>query len=806
MPDLTNLIEDIRTTLAYSNMVSPDKMPGYARQYAEECTKLNERLRQCLPHLRGGNVAEAVRLSEASSPNLTETYNLLDFEDRQDWIDVCKTLGLEIPPPLAVHIFQELNDAYLQMASLEPLLKWHRLFNRNSSPTRDRLAVLRSISKADPMNFYWQTDQEALERVRIKELGRDIADTLAKKDMSRLQELYRELTAPGWRTSPPAEYRQKIAVAVLEKNADELMKHFTAFDYDNAAVVYQSMQQVLFANKMKMPAAVETNIRAAVQWIQEETVKTEHLDQFQQEIVELREALDVYTPRQELENLHYALKNTAVQVNQPVPNDLELHYRSRMNYLTNVENRRFYLVVGVFVGALVLVAALFSYAFWESSFAEEVESTLATLQKIESENRIDDIERTLSVIKANVARLPKVKPVMTRLQEMLDKDNIRASEFERYYGQATALLMETVLDREGLQAAKSAVDQADRLKRTEDEQMRFIGLKSKYDQSVSQRQLAADREFSERLGDYRREFNALPRSVNEEYSANNLIDRLSTLETNVRTLLSQSPDISEVQKREGNSLLNLIQTRLRAILQNTSSGNSIGQQGEEENTVAQPLAPEPTSFKDIAEAAAQGTPDDVRHFLDEGGDVNGTYPYSYAYTTGIQSRTVVQNRTLLHHAVEHNPNVEVIKFLVSRGADLNAKHSDGGGTMLHCAAWNNTNAEVLKYLISQGADINAIQYNYMTPLHSAASNNTNIEVLQYLISQGADVNASNGIVSPLSLASQRNANAEILKHLISKGANVNSRDNAGRTALDYASTEEKKAILREAGGKRGSEL
>jgi hypothetical protein len=363
MPDLTNLTEDIRTTLAFPTLASPEKLSGYAQQYAEECAKLNERLKQCLPHLRGGNIAEAVRLAETTSPNIAETFNLLDFEDRQDWIDVCESLGLDMPPALAVGIFQELNDAYLQMTSLEPLLKWHRLFARNGSPLRDRLAVLRSIAKADPMNTYWLTDQETFERARIKELGQEVAEALAKKDMSQVQELYRELTASGWKITPPVEYQQKICTAVLEKYADELMQHFSAFDHNDAAAVYRSMQQVLSANQMAMPATIAKNIRAAVQWIHETANEKRHLNQFQQALGQLQEALDNHSPRPTLENLYFALQNAANQGDQVIPEELESHYRSRVKDMTWSEKYREGMAIAAIVGALMLITAFFIYAF-----------------------------------------------------------------------------------------------------------------------------------------------------------------------------------------------------------------------------------------------------------------------------------------------------------------------------------------------------------------------------------------------------------------------------------------------------------
>jgi len=361
MPDLTNLIEDIRMTLAFPNLASPDKVSGYAQQYAEECTSLNERLKQCLPHLRSGNIAEAVRLAEATSPNITETFNLLDFENRQDWIEVCMSLDLDLPPALAAGIFQELNEAYFQMTSLEPLLKWHRLYARNGSPLRERLAVLRSIAKADPMTTHWQTDQETFERARIKELGQEVTDALAKKDVPQMQQLYRELMASGWRISPPIEYRQKICIAELERYADELIQHFSTFDHNNATAVYQSMQRVLADNQMAMPASVEKIIRAAVQWVKETANEKRDLKQYRRALEQLQSALDGDSSRETLENLYFVLQNAANQADQVISKELDLYYRNRMKNIARSERHQQRIVIAAVSGVLMLVVAFFAY-------------------------------------------------------------------------------------------------------------------------------------------------------------------------------------------------------------------------------------------------------------------------------------------------------------------------------------------------------------------------------------------------------------------------------------------------------------
>jgi len=87
-----------------------------------------------------------------------------------------------------------------------------------------------------------------------------------------------------------------------------------------------------------------------------------------------------------------------------------------------------------------------------------------------------------------------------------------------------------------------------------------------------------------------------------------------------------------------------------------------------------------------------------------------------------------------------------------------------------------------------------------TPLHTAARYNSDVEVLKYLVSHGADVNAKEFYGNtPLHVAAEFNSNVEVLKYLVSQGADVQAKNNDGIAPLDFADTDEKKSILREAG-------
>lgn len=74
------------------------------------------------------------------------------------------------------------------------------------------------------------------------------------------------------------------------------------------------------------------------------------------------------------------------------------------------------------------------------------------------------------------------------------------------------------------------------------------------------------------------------------------------------------------------------------------------------------------------------------------------------------------NKTILMYACWVG-NIDAVKHLVTKGADVNAEDS-GGATALHLAAWKNQTPIAL-YLIENGASGSAMSKDGMTPLDVA---------------------------------------------------------------------------------------
>lgn len=152
----------------------------------------------------------------------------------------------------------------------------------------------------------------------------------------------------------------------------------------------------------------------------------------------------------------------------------------------------------------------------------------------------------------------------------------------------------------------------------------------------------------------------------------------------------------------------------------------------------------------------------IRILLSKGADVNERC------TNGMTSVFIVQSP-------------EILRCLLKHGADLNVRDNNGR-TPLH----NVTSAVIAKLLIERGVDVNARDRAGRTPLHDAQS----CDIAQLLISRGADVNArDNKGMTPLFMMSETfftmgwTEKLRIARFLIENGADVNIRDRYGRTPL-----------------------
>ena len=136
----------------------------------------------------------------------------------------------------------------------------------------------------------------------------------------------------------------------------------------------------------------------------------------------------------------------------------------------------------------------------------------------------------------------------------------------------------------------------------------------------------------------------------------------------------------------------------------------------------------------------------------------------------------------LHHAAYTN-RIEIVKYLVENGAEINARQGDGATALGHSASRGNT--EIAKYLLEKGVNPDLSDDKGATPLHHAAYAG-NMELVKLLIAHHANVNlAQKDGGTALSHASIQKHN-EVAKFLLENKANPNLADNKGSSPLHHA--------------------
>ncbi len=145
----------------------------------------------------------------------------------------------------------------------------------------------------------------------------------------------------------------------------------------------------------------------------------------------------------------------------------------------------------------------------------------------------------------------------------------------------------------------------------------------------------------------------------------------------------------------------------------------------------------------------------------------------------------------LNKALIYNNSIQGAEILINAGADVNClvENHDYPTNALH-TAFEAGNLELAKYLILRGADVNGCAlWNGETLIHQCED----LSFTAFLIEHGANVNCRSNVTFQTPLHTV--CSVEILELLLRHGADANLRDEDGKTPLFYANVEEASLLL-----------
>ena len=133
-------------------------------------------------------------------------------------------------------------------------------------------------------------------------------------------------------------------------------------------------------------------------------------------------------------------------------------------------------------------------------------------------------------------------------------------------------------------------------------------------------------------------------------------------------------------------------------------------------------------------AAGFGREEAVRLLLQRGADINAA---------DASDRSAVDYAFLAERA---SGTARLTRLLVSEGAEFDANATLYGRSRLLDLVVSPGNLEMVRFLVEQGADVNATAYIF-APLENAAARG-HLEIAEFLLEQGADVDLRGGDGNP----------------------------------------------------------
>lgn len=282
MSRVQELVGKIQGVLQSGDLRATDELLQLAQQYKEVCESVLKRLQRCEEYLFQGRYPEAIHLA-SQPPPLLDVVSTLNFPEAQAWHDVLLMYNWPAAPRISTEQAAQLNLAFGQYPSVEPLFKRYRQLVLNNAPLSERLQTLREI-EAKLGRVYPAIDKQIreLEEERLKVIGAELQQAIQRNNLEAVRTLYAELSNPGWRSSVPQQWLQMATTYLqtvqlqelrqeLDKIGQRLRKAMTQRDFTSGQQLYQQWNQLAAQAGLTPGDELWMRYREPCDWVRELT-------------------------------------------------------------------------------------------------------------------------------------------------------------------------------------------------------------------------------------------------------------------------------------------------------------------------------------------------------------------------------------------------------------------------------------------------------------------------------------------------------------------------------------------------------
>lgn len=518
--DVRRVVKNIQRVFSTASDLSTAEAEQLHTLFIACIEEVNARLRRCDELLRRGLRQEALQECE-SGPSLLDLVTELDLPEWEAWAHYASQYGLSEPPSLLIEVASELNAEFTTAASLDSLLRKHRLQALARSPLSARLSLLRTIAERDPGNHAWKEDLTAYEAARLKQVGAEFRQRFEAKDLVGVEALRRELENSRWQTAPPSSIVDPIvrghmqlvredARRRLVRLAQAIDQQFAAFDLPALEMSHEQWQRYAALSGLTDKDSLAAQVDQAFAWLAQEHAAAAGAQEFQSALANFEFALDdSTTSRHELGRLRTIVE----RFDQPIPERILRRCDERQRALIRAEQQRFRLtVLGVGTGIALAGGLLWLVIAWQIS-NRELRNAETTLRRLVAEKAFLQAQETLERLPVSIRQSAVVAGLADEVARRLREESARK---ERFFAQLKAAQAGLVDTWESVQRTQDKLDAVRTIAAGEDEMAALAEVEGELFVVRDQLQDNADERFLKEcrdLAEQLRELEALDESA-----------------------------------------------------------------------------------------------------------------------------------------------------------------------------------------------------------------------------------------------------------------------------------------------------
>ncbi len=530
-------------------------------EYNRQIDSVNRRLQEVGILLHSGHRSQALQDAESLPPVLEEAATL-DFNAAREWAEVCQQHELPQPSQVDLNRASELNNAYFVELRLTPLLVRNRRLALSRAPTEVRIQVLKHLAEEDRSNPIWPQDLIAFEKVRLREIERDLPGIIRAGNITQIEKLRQELSGKWLEPVPDAIRKQVEDIhhalktkaarnALPELEALILAAHQQQDSESLRAALSQWQDRASAAGIARQPEPVA----AAAAWLEQTDQSIARDRLFTNALMELEATLDVTTSSSQLKTELERAWTKVQKFDRALPQVLVTRYETRRAEL-QLDSRRRFVVLAVGTGCLILVIALgVAFAIHLTLQSSQTSQWVSTLEKAVAQDRLPDAEQIIRQIQQDnpkATSIPVVADAIARAHAAISEDKSRAERFE---------LAMASCEKSGVEALDQSVyETAQRLAKRDFELVRLERFGALVKSSRQKELQARDNEFKSSLETVRERF--VQTKDNATLSPADRAIQMQGIADDLRKLTARN-DVSPGIKGAGDILLSNVLTILK---------------------------------------------------------------------------------------------------------------------------------------------------------------------------------------------------------------------------------------------------